>query len=350
MNELFRRFLFLPEQASTVAPSVDHLHYFVIGTTLILSTVVGLTALGFFVRYRRRSEIELTPIIAPSLWFEVITIGLPLAFFLGWSWIGFRGFVRLQTPPPGAMDVYVMAKQWMWKFAYPDGPSSIGVLRVPAHRPVRLLLTSRDVIHSFYVPSFRIKQDALPGRYTQIWFEATQTGRFQVLCAEYCGTDHSNMWGEVVVVRPEEFDAWMAAAKRAGPTARQDMAPTSQESPEPNASMPAIGQRLAAQLGCLKCHSVDGSPHIGPTWLDLYGRREPMQDGQTIVVDEAYLTESMMDPRAHVVAGFAPVMPTFQGRLAGPDTAAIVEYIKSLRTSRVAATAPGGATYAPTNR
>ena len=208
MNEFLRRALFLPEQASTVAPAIDHLHFFVITTTFIASAIIGLGALGLFIRYRRRSEIDTTPHILPPTWLEALIIGVPLAFFLVWFFIGFAQFIRISTPPPNSMEVYVMGKQWMWKFAYPDGPNSIGTLRVPVGRPVKLVMTSRDVIHSFYVPAFRIKQDVIPGRYTQIWFQATQTGIFPVYCAEFCGTDHSLMRGEIVVVRQDEFDDW----------------------------------------------------------------------------------------------------------------------------------------------
>jgi cytochrome c oxidase subunit 2 len=350
MNEFLRRMLYLPDQASTVAPSVDHLHYAVILTTLVMSTAVGLTALGFFVRYRRRSDIELTPNVQPGWRFEVLSIGTPLVFFLVWFVVGFRGYVRLATPPPDCMDIYVMAKQWMWQFAYPDGPNSIGVLRVPAGRPIKLLMTSRDVIHSFYVPAFRIKQDVIPGRYTQTWFEARQPGRYQLFCAEFCGTDHSNMLGEVVAMRPEDFEAWLADERRGLPS-RQDMAPSAFESTPALGSMAEQGRRLATDYGCLKCHSVDGSPHIGPTWLDLYHRRERLEGGASIDVDEAYLTESMMDPRARIVAGYAPVMPTFQGRLSGPETAAIVEFIKSLRRASAPTAGPaGGPAYEPVRR
>jgi cytochrome c oxidase subunit 2 len=350
MNEFMRRLLFLPEQASTVAPAVDHLHYFVITTTFIASAIIGLGALGLFIRYRRRSEIDTTPKITPPAWLEVIIIGLPFAFFILWFFIGFAQFIRITTPPPGSMDIYVMGKQWMWKFAYPDGPNSIGTLRVPMGRPVRLVMTSRDVIHSFYVPAFRIKQDVIPGRYTQTWFQATQTGTFPVYCAEFCGTDHSLMHGEIVVVRQEEFDDWLSEQRRAL-SSRQDMAPTSIETTPPLESMAEQGQRLAAQFACLKCHTVDGTPHIGPTWLDLYHRQEKLSNGSMILVDEGYMTESMMDPQAKIVAGFGPVMPTFQGRLTAPEAAAIIEYIKTLRSpANVAGEPAKGPAYEPIPR
>ena len=334
MNEFLRRMLLLPEQASSFARRVDSLHYFVIITTMIVSTGVGLTALFFFVRFRRRSETQTTPHLNPPWWLEMVFILVPLGFFLSWFARGYRDYIEMRTPPKNAMDIYVQAKQWMWKFSYPGGPNAIGVLRVPANRPVRLLMTSRDVIHSFFVPAFRVKQDVLPGRYTDIWFEAVELGRYQLLCAEYCGTNHSNMRGEVIVLRPEEFDTWLADQRR-GRVLQQDGTATEDEEPIPQADMIHQGEMLAVRHGCLKCHSIDGSPHIGPTWLDLYLRREPLEGGQTIVVDEAYLTESMMDPLAKVVRGFIPVMPTFKGRLAGSEVAAIVEFIKSLRSQPI---------------
>jgi cytochrome c oxidase subunit 2 len=331
MNELLRRMLWLPEQASAMATEVDQLHFFVILTTMISSTVIGVLAVYFMAHYRRRRSNQATPHIESPKWLEALFITVPLALFLAWFRIGFAQFVDMTTPPKDAMDVYVMAKKWMWKFAYPTGPNGLAVLRVPANRPVRLLLTSRDVIHSFYVPAFRIKQDALPGRYTQIWFQATKPGRYPVFCAEYCGTGHSTMRAEVDVLDGEEFDRWMAEQQR-GLVAQRDTPP--EPSPGGDASdMVAEGQRLATQYGCVKCHSVDGTPHIGPTWLDLYRRHEMLADHSTVLVDEAYLTESMMEPKKKRVAGYPLVMPSFHGRLQAPETAALVEYIKSLRTS-----------------
>jgi cytochrome c oxidase subunit II len=351
-DDILRRVLFLPERASSFAERVDGLHYFVIITTMVVSSAVGLTALAFFVRYRRRYEGQLTPKSQPPRWLEVAFVVVPGAFFLVWFGHGYSDFVWLKTPPAEAMDVYVMGKQWMWKFSYPDGPNAIDVLRVPANRPVRLLLTSRDVIHSFFVPEFRLKQDALPGRYTQTWFTPTRVGRFQVLCAEYCGVDHSVMRGEVVVMDPAEFDRWQLEQKNAASqpalASRLDGNPASNEPVPAQGSMAQQGLRVALVQGCLRCHTTDGTPHIGPTWLDLYKRREKLSDGSEVVADEAYLTESMMDPLARLVAGYGPVMPAFQGKLQAPDTAALVELIKSLRSDRVGREPSPGPTYVPT--
>lgn len=332
MRELLRRILFLPPGASSFSDRVDGLHFFVIITTMVVSTAVGFTALAFFVRYRRRTGEPTQPRVKASGLVETAFIGVPLIFFIAWFSLGYRDFVWLRTPPKDAMDIYVMAKQWMWKFSYPQGPNAVEVLRVPAGRPVRLLLTSRDVIHSFFVPEFRVKQDVLPGRYTQTWFVATRPGLYQVLCAEYCGLDHSMMRGEVVVLPPAEFDAWLADQRSNSRAKQLDGHPTRAEHVPEDASLADQGRQLALSEGCARCHSVDGTPHIGPTWLNLYGREERLEGGRTVLVDEEYLTRSMMEPLADVVAGFNPVMPSYQGKLGGAETAALLEYIKTLRT------------------
>ncbi len=339
MRELLRSLLFLPPGASTFADRVDGLHFFVLITTMVVSTAVGLTALLFFVRYRRRSEAASGERVQGGLLLEVAFVVVPLGFFLTWFTLGYRDFVWLRTPPRESMDIYVMAKQWMWEFSYPEGPNAVDVLRVPAGRPVRLLLTSRDVIHSFFVPEFRVKQDVLPGRYTQTWFEATKPGLYQVLCAEYCGLSHSMMRGQVAVLPPAEFDRWMAeqravkVAGRRNSAERIDGTPTRAERVPDEANLAEQGRRLALSQGCARCHSADGSPgYAGPSWLNLYGRDVALEGGGTVLADEAYLTRSMMQPLDEVVRGFAPTMPSYQGKLGGPETAALLEYIKTLRT------------------
>ncbi len=347
MNEIMRTILWLPEQASTFAKSVDELHYFVITVTMVSSVAVGLLAFGFFFKFRQIRPRQSTPTVVPSVRFELAVVIVPLVFFLAWFVQGYRDYVWYTTPPKDTMDVYVMAKKWMWKFAYPDGPNAVGTLHVPAHRPVRLLLTSRDVIHSFFVPDFRIKMDVLPGRYTETWFEATKPGRYQVLCAEYCGTWHSQMWGEIVVMPPAEFDEWMLH-QRAGLADRVDSG--GDDGPGFHGTLVEYGKKVAMGQGCLKCHSLDGDPHIGPTWLDLYHRRETLETGETIIADEAYLTDSMIDPRAKIVKGYKAVMPTYRGKLTAPDAAALVEFIKSLRSQNLDNVPSKEAIYEPVRR
>lgn len=346
MNEFFRKLLFLPEQASTSAAGIDQLHYFVISSTMLMSLGLFLVSILFFVRYRRRSAHQTTPHIEPSHLVEAGFVGVPLALFLLWFAIGFKQYVEMENPPADAMDVYVMGKKWMWKFNYPDGPNSINVLRVPANRPVRLLLTSQDVIHSFFVPEFRMKKDVVPGRYTQTWFTATKPGKYQILCTEYCGAGHSIMRGEVIVMTPADYEQWLTDLKT-GVAGKQDGLNTPLENVPPMVNLAAQGQRLAVEIGCVKCHSVDGTQHIGPSWFNMYGRTATFTDGTSLQVDEAYMTQSMMDPLAKVVAGYAPVMPSYQNKLAGPEVAALLEYMKSLHQSDVLNVKQEGPVYAP---
>jgi cytochrome c oxidase subunit 2 len=305
---------------------VDYLHYFVVTVTMAASLLLFVAVILLCVRYRETKPGASTPIVKPSVRFEVVIITVPLLFFLGWAVIGFKDYIWYTHTPKNAMDV--TGKKWMWHFAYPDGPNGNAVLTVPANRPVRLLMTSRDVIHSFFVPEFRIKQDVIPGRYTELWFEAPKPGQYNIFCTEYCGTWHSDMRGRVVVLPPAEFDAWHERARQ-GLADRQDTSETGEDSPL--GSLVAYGQRVAAAQGCFKCHTVDGTPHIGPTWVDLYQRKTLLTTGQSVVADEAYLTESMMDPFLKVVQGYAQVMPSFRGKLTAPESAALVEFIKSLR-------------------
>jgi cytochrome c oxidase subunit 2 len=315
MNELMRKLLALPPQASTFARDIDTLHYFIISITMLGATITALVALIFVVRFRRRRD-ELTPPVHAPLWLESVWVGMLLFFFGLWWVVGYRLFIHMQTPPPDSLEIYVTAKQWMWKFAYPDGRRSLSVLTVPVGRPVRLTMTSRDVIHSFSVPAFRVKQDVVPGTYTTAWFEAVQTGSFQILCAEYCGVSHSNMLARVDVLSVEDYERWLEDRR---------------EEVRPEEQLAERGRRIALQYECLACHTVDGRRHIGPSFAGLYGSEIRFTDGTTRIADPAYLTESMMDPRAQIVEGFAPVMPTFQGQLSAGEVAALVELIRTLR-------------------
>jgi cytochrome c oxidase subunit 2 len=312
MNELMRRMLALPPQSSTVARSIDLLHYVVITISMLGAILVAAAVAVMLVRFRqRRGGFPHRRVRRIPVAIEVGLIGGLLAMFLAFWVIGFRQFVGLRTPPADAIDVYVVAKQWMWTFAYPDGNASTGDLYVPAGRPVRLLMTSRDVIHSLFVPDFRVKQDVLPARTTTLWFEAPEPGVHDILCAEYCGTEHSLMRGRVVVLDPAAWARWSD-----GHSNGTDLA--------------ATGARIASERGCLRCHTVDGTPHLGPTWAGLYGSTIVLATGERIRADEAYLTESMMDPERRIRAGFAAIMPSYRGLIEGGDIAALVAYIRSL--------------------
>jgi cytochrome c oxidase subunit II len=319
MNELFRTLLNLPPQASSVAFGIDLLHYTVIGISVIGAVGVAIVVAVLLMRFRRRPGGR-----APArrghvpLWSEILVIvGLLSMFLVFWA-IGFRQFTQLRTPPADAITVYVVAKQWMWTFSYPDGTATTADLYVPTGRPVKLVMGSRDVIHSFFVPAFRIKQDVVPGRTTVAWFEATRAGTYDLLCTEYCGLEHSRMRGRVIALDDGAYARWADAhAVPAG----SDLAST--------------GERVAGERGCLRCHTVDGTPHLGPTFAGLYGSTIPLASGRRVIANEEYLTASMMDPAAEVHAGFAAIMPTYAGILSAPEVAALVEYIRSLAHRRL---------------
>lgn len=342
-----RKVLFLPPRGSSIASQVDWLHYTVIWTTMAGAFAITLVAAVFCIKYRQRrarardERRERAPTLA--LWAEVLVISGLFTLFVVWWGVGFWQYVEMQEPPTGALDIYVSAKQWMWKFGYPDGSHTIDNLYVPANRPVRLIMTSRDVIHSFYVPDFRLKHDVVPGRYTSLWFTAKRPGQYQVLCAEYCGTEHSRMRASVVALSEADFGRWLNDSRR-------ELVVSSIEgrAPERGTSLAASGEHVAARYGCLRCHTVDGSPHIGPTWAGLYGSLIPLRAGKSTIADVAYLTESMMDPQSKMHAGYDPVMPSYMGLLKPPEVGALVEYIKALQDVPVeggpaVAAAPTGA-------
>ncbi|HEX8789371.1 MAG TPA: cytochrome c oxidase subunit II [Polyangiaceae bacterium] len=316
MNSLLLKLLDLPPQASTYAFDVDLLHYFVISTTMLGATFVFVLALWFLVRNRRRYPGELTARVVTPVPVEFLIIGGILSVFLIFWVVGASEYSHMQHPPEDAMPVYVTAKQWMWKFAYADGRSDIDVLTVPVHRPVKLVMNSRDVIHSFYVPAFRMKQDVVPGRYYTAWFEAQETGEFPIECAEYCGVSHSRMLAKVHVLSEPDYAKWL-------------------ENP-PTGDLAARGRDVAAKRGCLSCHTLDGQPHIGPSWAGLYDSDVKLSDGTIVKADVAYLTRSMMDPQAQIVDSYKPVMPTYRGVIDEPEVAALVELIVSLKDQPIA--------------
>jgi cytochrome c oxidase subunit 2 len=337
--DFLREILFLPEQASTIAREIDWLHYSVILVTFAgVFLVTGVGAV-FCIRYRsrrpRRFDERRPPGPTPPLSAELGLIAGLFALFVAWWGVGFWQYVRLAEPPSGTYDVYVSSKQWMWKFAYPSGNHTIDTLYVPAQKPIRLLMTSRDVIHSFFVPEFRVKHDAVPGRYTSVWFTATNPGTYHILCAEYCGTEHSRMRGEVVALSARDFARWLEVDGGGGPP-DPDLLSFSGSEP----SLPLRGQTLAAKYGCLRCHTLDGSPHIGPTFAGLYDARIPLAQGGEVIADAAYLTESMMDPQRKLHRGYGPVMPSYLGYLQPGEVSAIVELIKSLQHAPASAPAP----------
>jgi cytochrome c oxidase subunit 2 len=303
-------FRLFPEQASTFAPQVDHLLYFLLAVAVFF-TVGIFTAIAYFaIRYRRRSDRELPRAVHGGLPLEiawsVIPFGLTMVMF---TW-GASVYFKESRPPDNALRINVVAKQWMWKLQHMEGRREINELHIPLGRPIQLTMTSEDVIHSFYVPAFRVKQDVVPGRYSTLWFEPTKPGRFHLFCAEYCGTRHSGMTGWIEVMSPRDYEAWLGGGA-------------------PTGSLAENGQKLFEDLACGNCHKADGSGRC-PTLVNLFGSTVPLTSGATVKADEAYIRESILQPAAKVVAGYQPVMPTFQGLVTEEGVLELVEYIKSL--------------------
>ncbi len=299
-----------PEQASTFAGRVDNLYFFLVALTVFFTLIIAFLSLFFAIRYRRRKESEVPDEIHGSPLLETIWIAIPfvLAMIL-FVWSS-SVYFSIYRAPKNAMEIYVVAKQWMWKFQHPDGQREINELHVPTGKKIKLVLATEDVIHSFYVPAFRFKVDAVPGRYTYAWFEATKPGRYHLFCAEYCGTSHSKMGGWVVVMEQEDYQAWLS-----GGTAGE--------------SLSSLGQKLFQNLACITCHHSDGQGR-GPALEGLFGKTVELEEGQTVAVDEAYLRESILNPRAKIVLGYQPIMPTFQGLVSEEQLLQLVEYIKSI--------------------
>jgi len=325
LPSIVRDVLDLPPEASTFAYKIDTLHFAIIATTMVGSTSIFLVAVYFTLRYRRRSNVQLTEHIVTGLPLELLFIFGTLGLFLVWWAIGYHQYVDLEVPPKDALLVYVQAKQWMWKFTYPDGRSTNDVLVVPAGKNVRLVMGSRDVIHSFFVPAFRVKQDVVPGRYVTTWFHSDSPGTYPILCAELCGVDHSVMRGSVVVLGGEDYDAWLG----------QNVVGTG------STPLAGIGREAAVKHACVACHTWNGQRHIGPTWSHLYDSKVSLEGGKTVIADEEYLTRSMMEPGADIVATFPNVMPaSYRYTLSQPDVAAIVEFIRSLENAPETQDAP----------
>ncbi len=300
-----------PVRASTIGASVDQLYFFLLAVAGVFATLIFAAIFYFAIRYRRRPANLRAQQIPGSLPLELIWTLVPLALMMVMFFWGAGLFFHQARPPAGAADIYVIGKQWMWKLQHPEGPREINELHVPLGRPIRLIMASEDVIHSFFIPAFRIKQDVVPGRYTSEWFQATTPGRYHLFCAQYCGTSHAQMNGWVYVMQPADFQAWLSG----GATGE---------------SMPAAGQRLFERLACNTCHRPEGSGR-GPSLEGVFNRPVLLQDGRKVLADEAYLRESILDPQAKIVAGYEAIMPTFQGQISEENLLQIIAYIKSLK-------------------
>jgi len=300
-----------PERAASLAGEVDALFLFILAVTGVFAVGIWIALIFLAVRYRRRSETDRPPEIHGSLVLELAWTIVPLLLMSVMFVWGAKVYFHMNRPPDDAMTVSVVGKRWMWKLQHPTGQREINELHVPLGRAVKLVITSEDAIHSFFVPAFRIKKDAVPGRYNVAWFRATKVGSYHIFCAEYCGTEHSRMTGRVVVMEPDAYQTWLAG----GPTP---------ESPV------AAGEKLFTELNCITCHRPDSAGR-GPVLAGIFGRKVLLAGGDTVVADDAYVRESIVNPAAKVVGGYQPVMPTYQGQVSEEQLMSLVAYIQSLQ-------------------
>lgn len=319
MNDQLRIF---PERATTIAWRVDTLFFFELTISVIFVVLIAGAIVFFSLKYRRRSDYDVPPYTQSSMALEAVYILVPFVLMMIMFFWGGWVFVEARRPPPNAMQINVIGKQWMWKVQHPEGPREINALHVPTGVPIKLVMTSQDVVHDFGLPEFRIKMDVVPGTYTTQWFVATRPGQYHLFCDQYCGDLHSKMVGKVVVMEPSAYQAWLAGTV-------------------PDEPAVVSGARLFVSYGCSACHG-----QRAPTLAGLYMSRVKLDDGSTVLADENYLRESIYEPRAKLVSGYGPIMPSFRGQLTEEQVFDLIEYIKTLGAARNNAM-PGNAEEGP---
>lgn len=304
------KFYLFPPQASTTAHEVDWLFFALTAVSLFFVVVVFLPIAFFAIKYRRGSKADRSNPSSNSIFLESGWTIFPLILAIGLFGWGAASYYHMERMPPDALQMQVVGKQWMWQLQHAEGKKEINELHVPLGRVVRLTMTSQDVIHSFFIPAFRVKQDAVPGRYTGEWFKPTKVGEYHLFCAEYCGTKHSAMIGRVVVMEPAEYERWL----------------TSGESME---SIVLAGERLFRERGCSGCHSAN-SQFRSPLLEGIYGKPVPLSTGEVVTADDQYLRDSILLPAKQISAGYENIMPSFTGRVSEDEIMQIIAYLKSI--------------------
>lgn len=317
-------FPFSPEQASTISTQVDLFFWVLVALSLLFIIPIAGAIIYLAVKYRAGVDVDRTNPLETDIKLEMTWIIVPLALSLGvfaWSTLLYMDMIR---PPENALQITIVGRQWMWKAQHPTGQSEINQLHVPIGQPVKLIMTSQDVIHSFFIPAFRVKQDVLPGRYTEMWFEPSKVGEYHLFCAEYCGAEHSLMGGSVIVMDAVAYQDWLTSGGIAASASNQ--------------SPVAAGEGLFQQLGCVGCHNPNGGG-AGPSLVGAFGNEQALEGGAVATVDENYVRESIIKPQAKIVAGYQPVMPSYQGQVSEEQIINLIEYIKSLGSNTPAAQA-----------
>jgi cytochrome c oxidase subunit 2 len=303
-------FPIFPKAASTTAAQTDELYFFLLGFSIFILALVFLPMFYFLFKYRRGNRANRAEINLPTTRIEITWTVIPILMVTGlFAWSA-RVYFYEEVPPPGALNINVIGKQWMWKAQHSEGQQEINELHIPVDQPVKLTLASEDVIHSFYIPAFRIKQDVVPGRFTTEWFQATRLGTYDFYCSEYCGTDHSKMAGRVVVMSATEYRSWLAAGA-------------------PRNTLAQSGENLFRELGCSGCHVGSTTVHAPPL-EGLYGKMVPLSDGTFVIADDKYLRDSILLPSSQIVAGYQPLMPTYEGHVTEGELLELIAYLKSI--------------------
>jgi cytochrome c oxidase subunit II len=300
----------LPEQASKVAQQTDHLYWGLLCASAVVCLVVAVPLVYWVFKYRAGKPADRRPLQLPEIKIELTWTILPMLIFMCFYAWGARQYFVIERPPSGAMEINVVGKQWMWKIQHPEGNREINELHVPVGRIVKLTLTSQDVIHSFYLPEFRIKQDVVPGRYSTEWFQADKIGSYHLFCSEYCGTSHSHMVGRIVVMSPADYQNWLVNG-------------------EPGSTLVQSGERLFRELGCSGCH-LGQSIVRAPPLQGIYGKPVPLNSGEVVIADEAYLRDSILFPAKHITGGYTNDMPSFTGKVNEEELLQLIAYLKSL--------------------
>ena len=326
---MFTNFPFFPQQASEQAATVDALYFFLLAVTGFFAVLIAVLVVVFAIKYRRTHDDQVGYAIHGSLALELLWTIIPLGITMVMFLWGAQVFFHMTRAPRNAMEIYIVGKQWMWKAQHMDGAREINELHVPIGRPVKLIMGSEDVIHSFFIPDFRVKADVVPGRYNTMWFTATKPGKYHIFCTQYCGTKHSGMIGWVTAMSPADYQSWLSGGSAGG-------------------SMAEAGAKLFTDLACVTCH-LDAGQGRGPVLKGLYGKQVLLEGQQTTTFDDAYVRESILNPQAKVVAGFPPIMPTFQGLVTEEQLLQLIAYVKSL-SDQGAMAAPAPATQTPSGQ
>ena len=305
----------LPKQTSTIASEVDALFYFILYWVIFFFVLVTVGVVYFGWKYHDKRKKGLTDALDHNTALEVTWTLIPLILVMIVFFWGARTYMKMNIVPYNAMEVNVTAQKWFWTFTYKEGFTNANELVVPVNKPVKLIMESQDVLHSFYVPDFRVKMDIIPNRYMMLWFEATEIGEYDIFCTEYCGKNHSEMLGKVKVLSKSEYDKWLLEANVVDETT----------------PLLELGEKIYKKNACYTCHSVDGSQVIGPSFKGIWATKAEHTDGTSSLIDENYIRESIIDPQSKIINGYQPVMPSYKNILRDREIQGVIEYIKSLK-------------------